>query len=388
MINDNSPDELIDAIYRTVDDESAWNDVLDRLRRAFGDNAGLLGIVDATAARPMGVSTSVGFDPEEVRDGVNDCGVKHCGAADGAALHRERMRAGRTARDRGFTCDGTAFRRQALRDRFVEPADIVNRMNSLLSRTDRTGAGAPGRGGHGADRLSERETRLCRTLLPHLQRALRLRRRLAEAGERSSIVSGIVELLPAAAFVTTAAGRVLLQNGRAEELLGRQDALEVRRGYLTPVFAAESRELRALIEDAARNGARRKAGSAGATRISRKDGSRLIVSVTPVRGAGDRPLSGETDAGAAALVVVVDPDTRPPPPEAVIARIYGLTAAEARLAAAIAAGESVKAYAARMALSQNTVRWTLKMIFSKTGVSGQSNLVRQLSAFSFVDLNA
>jgi DNA-binding CsgD family transcriptional regulator len=50
--------------------------------------------------------------------------------------------------------------------------------------------------------------------------------------------------------------------------------------------------------------------------------------------------------------------------------------AEARLAAALAGGASLKDFAEEAAISMNTAGWTLKQVFAKTDTSRQAELVR------------
>ena len=61
-----------------------------------------------------------------------------------------------------------------------------------------------------------------------------------------------------------------------------------------------------------------------------------------------------------------------------LARLHGLTAAEARLAAALAAGASIKDYAETAGISINTARWHLRQVLAKTGTKRQAELVRLL----------
>ncbi|WKZ11576.1 MAG: hypothetical protein QY320_10840 [Gammaproteobacteria bacterium] len=57
---------------------------------------------------------------------------------------------------------------------------------------------------------------------------------------------------------------------------------------------------------------------------------------------------------------------------------YGLTAGEARLATALAAGQSLKSASRTLGMSLNTARTHLKVIFKKTGTHRQADLVREL----------
>jgi DNA-binding CsgD family transcriptional regulator len=62
-----------------------------------------------------------------------------------------------------------------------------------------------------------------------------------------------------------------------------------------------------------------------------------------------------------------------------VAQWFGLTPAEARLAVALAAGDTLSDYAALRAVSLNAVRFLLKGIFRKTGAASQAQLVAQLA---------
>ena len=56
--------------------------------------------------------------------------------------------------------------------------------------------------------------------------------------------------------------------------------------------------------------------------------------------------------------------------------LWGLTDVEARVAAAVVEGTDLKTYAAEYGVSHHTVRTQLKMVFAKTGIRRQADLVR------------
>jgi DNA-binding CsgD family transcriptional regulator len=66
--------------------------------------------------------------------------------------------------------------------------------------------------------------------------------------------------------------------------------------------------------------------------------------------------------------------------EEMVASVYGLTAAEAAVAVALARGEDVREIARRRGVSTETVRGQLKAVLAKTGCSRQADLVRMLLA--------
>ena len=59
-------------------------------------------------------------------------------------------------------------------------------------------------------------------------------------------------------------------------------------------------------------------------------------------------------------------------------QLYGLTPSEARVACAVASGESLESYASAHGISVSTVRWTMKQLLAKTGARRQADLVRIL----------
>jgi DNA-binding CsgD family transcriptional regulator len=79
-----------------------------------------------------------------------------------------------------------------------------------------------------------------------------------------------------------------------------------------------------------------------------------------------------------AMVVVVDP-VRHSPSENDLAEFFGLSPAEARLAAALLTGKSVADIAANYDIRITTARTQLGAILRKVGAKRQSDLIRILS---------
>jgi DNA-binding CsgD family transcriptional regulator len=66
------------------------------------------------------------------------------------------------------------------------------------------------------------------------------------------------------------------------------------------------------------------------------------------------------------------------PPSHLLKDAFGISSAEARLALALANGETPKEYAASRNLGLPTVRTQLQSLFAKTGTRRQSELMRTL----------
>ena len=58
--------------------------------------------------------------------------------------------------------------------------------------------------------------------------------------------------------------------------------------------------------------------------------------------------------------------------------MLGLTVAESRVAVLVGMGRSVRDIVRELGRSENTVRWTLKNVLSKTSSARQADLVRLL----------
>src|SRR5579859_2680342 len=101
--------------------------------------------------------------------------------------------------------------------------------------------------------------------------------------------------------------------------------------------------------------------------------SAFVAHVVPMRGRGRDVFSG------AELLLYLTPVIQQagPPPE-ILQALFDLSPAEARVAAMIAEGQSVKAIAEQLAVQPNTIRVQLKAVFSKTGTGRQPELVSLL----------
>jgi DNA-binding CsgD family transcriptional regulator len=82
-----------------------------------------------------------------------------------------------------------------------------------------------------------------------------------------------------------------------------------------------------------------------------------------------------TGSAPAIALLLSDPGSRTMVTAQSLRAVFDLTPAEAAIAAALANGMSVSDTAAHLGVALNTVRTHLRSIFSKTGVSRQSQLV-------------
>jgi DNA-binding CsgD family transcriptional regulator len=159
-------------------------------------------------------------------------------------------------------------------------------------------------------------------------------------------------------------------NRAAEAILQMEDGLLIRDGQLCAGRVFETARLAKLTSAAVE----RTGAAAGRMVIGRGDGRpAYVLTIAPLR--PDLARGGQS----LALIVVVDPE-RHSPSESGLVELFGLSPAEARLAAALMTGRRLSAIAADFGVQVTTLRSQLGSILKKVGVKRQSDLVRILSS--------
>jgi DNA-binding CsgD family transcriptional regulator len=221
---------------------------------------------------------------------------------------------------------------------------------------------------------------LLNRLLPHLQRALQIRVQLNASLQRETLAYEALEVLTVPFVVARANATVVYANAAARMLAAQNDGLDLgsARSGIGTVRYDELRALHTLIAKTAQTTAARGLSAGGALNLSRpskRDAYRVLVSPLTSRLAGGEAL---------ALLVIVDPEHTPTAPAAILAQLFGLTAAETRLALALASELTLVQAAEQFGVSFQTVRAQLRAIFAKTQTSRQAELMRLLSSLSIV----
>ena len=220
------------------------------------------------------------------------------------------------------------------------------------------------------------ELRLIEYLLPHIRQFVRIRQALAGAGALGAGLAGLLENSRIGVIHLDRGGRVVAMNARARDILRRGDGLFDRSGTLHAWLPADHDRLQRLLKRAlpALWGEPPTSGYMTVKRAGSR--ARLGLHVNPVNG-------GQTDFGGrwvTALVLVVDPASRPRIDPVRVATTLGLTPSEGRVAALLAEGRSVREIAAATGYQESYVRWLLKQVYKKQGLSGQVALVRLVLA--------
>ena len=218
---------------------------------------------------------------------------------------------------------------------------------------------------------------LVRVLIPHLQRAIQLNRRLADAEALASTALAAIEGLSHGVLLVSGTGAVRHANATARAILAARDGLYSDNGELRTLRHDDTARLRMAISTAASVVAGAGTSASGTMRLGRTGGRQpLVVLVCPLT-SGPRVGLGES---APVGLFTTDPERGSDLHEHDLVTEYYLTQAEARLAIQLAMGHDLESAARRLGVAPATVKSNLKSVFEKTGCRRQSELVRVLLA--------
>jgi DNA-binding CsgD family transcriptional regulator len=197
-----------------------------------------------------------------------------------------------------------------------------------------------------------------------LSAAVMLSRELGLARARG--LAEAFQLLGSAAVVLDWRGDVILANPAAQQTLTAELRIVKRR--LTAGDYETCRSLSDLVDRATSS----LLGPAlrPPVAVPRAGRRPLLVYAVPILGE-----ALDLFVHARAVLVVLDPDAHPTAPEEALRVAFGLTTAEARLAARLGSGESLEEAADGLGITKETARSHLKAVFGKTGAHRQSELV-------------
>lgn len=227
--------------------------------------------------------------------------------------------------------------------------------------------------------LNSRHSVMIGRLLPHIRQFVRVRHALVRAETLGASFTELLDNTHVGVIYLDRRGKIIEANARAVGILLRVDGLSDRGGFLCTRIAADNAELGRLLARALP--APGTAAASGSMAVARSpELPRFALHVNPV-------VVDQPDFGArrvAAIVLIVDPGNQPNISPDLLAATLGLTEAESRAAAALAAGSSVADIASATRRQESSVRWLVKRMHAKLGISRQADLVRMvLSAGQF-----
>lgn len=365
------PVDLIASLYEAAQDPTAWPAVAAAIARALDAPQVILAHTDPDGGTwPLVVLHGIRDDDwrfylDEIRD-IDPRGVFFRTAPAGAMLVS------------GRNDDPDAVMASAAGQRFYGPRVDGYWAAGLIARqTRRSLVGMVAQRPKRQGMFSEADLQMLAEIGAHLDHAVRLADRHAQTTLVGALRGQALDSLAIGVVLLDPAGEVVEMNRRARAMLARQDGLLLAQRRLSAVLPQDRTLLQRLIGEALERRGQGVPRPGGTLRVERDGGpSGYLVAVLPAR-IGDLDLAGP---GLGALVLIRDPDSGPHLPIDALREAYGLTAAEARLAACLARRPGLVAAAKELGIAHETARQHLKRILLKTGCSGQPELVAMLAA--------
>jgi len=219
----------------------------------------------------------------------------------------------------------------------------------------------------GAPNFNARELGLMKLLLPHIERAFQIYVDLDDMRLENKVVTEALDRIRRKVLVVDSSLSLVYANRGARDILDEKDGLTLASdGRLQAWSRGDQRVLKDLLT-------RTVDGAGGALSVERPSGRRpLEVLLRPFSQKCYRSISSEP----LALAFISDPEPKAAALNETLGKLYGLTAAESRLAAMLAEGRTVAEVCEKLEISPNTAHSHLKRIFSKTATNRQGELVR------------
>ena len=367
-------EEVIALIYRATTEHEHWSSVLERVGRRIGASLAAVHV----HARPGDTepATTVGAWGRRLpglRNYESYYATRNVWVQHGAHL----LKPGAILTGEQMCSDEILLRSEFYLD-FLRPLDVRYSIRAVLTGDPEPlsyfSAGRP----HGARPFGDPQRRILRAVTPHLMQAIRIQERL-EAGQAGRhAVTGALERLPLAVIFLDRRCRVVEMNQTARKIVEAGDGLRIERGVLVAFCTRAEVQLQQMIFGAAAVDSGRLLQHGGALSLPRPEGRRpLSAMVAPTGVTGIFPGS----RSARVVVLIEEPDRPTTAPFAAFTEQYGLSPAEAGLAARLVGGMSLRQAAEALGIRDNTARSHLKRVFAKTGAKRQSDLVRRVLTY-------
>jgi DNA-binding CsgD family transcriptional regulator/PAS domain-containing protein len=215
---------------------------------------------------------------------------------------------------------------------------------------------------------------LIEQVMPHIMRAARLRAHVGHLSRQAALGLWALDSLPQGIVVVDAQCRIAYANTAVERLLASPNTLRTAQGQLQCAQGDQQVRLQRLVTDACAS-----PGTAGALECTggMPQPGRLVVTVLPLKASHTLASLRQIPV---ALVILTVPGAMVALDHRVVGDMLGLSPAETRLALVLAAGKTVKDFAAVEGCSWHTARTHAKNLMRKTGCHRQVELVQLVQA--------
>ena len=363
-------DHLLELIYHTAVDAQQWPVFMRRLvDRTDGRSARIL-FMDANASsvrNSFKVNIDDGYHQQYVDHFVNTCPWRP------ELAYKSKGRLYSTFLD--FTCDQKGYHATEFYNDWAGPQGIEHGMLGTVAYRDN----------HTVQLLVQRtvepghftrgEIAYVSTLVPHIRRALELRRRLDAEQTKRSLAQQAAEARTLPFLLLDSQLRVIYFSDCAKTVLDRHSELDLRNDRLFCSDPTLGARLRQLLLDTA----------AGSLLAPDKLARVLELIVYPLHPAYDGVFAN----GDAHVVVYLNDETMAHRLDRRLIRArFKLTSAETELAESLINGVGLEEHAKRRRTSIHTVRTQSKTLLAKTSCSRQGQLLPKLFPYVYASVYA
>lgn len=357
---------VLNQLYQTPLNPGEWTGFLSELVDATASRSARLLVMDRQAEQ-VHYSTKVNIDDGQHRQYV-DHFVNLCPWRPELAL-KNPGRLYNTFHE--FSCKQDQFYQTEFFNDWARSLDIEHGLCGTVYHDDRYTVQLliQRTGGQGAFPVPL--TRQVNQLMPHVRQALQLNRTLALQQQQNLSAQAAAEKAFMPFVLLDGMGRVVFASQRASRLMSMAGAISLEQGQLRLGCDRAGFQFRQMIQRALQSGSPAAPDVLVVFSDARSTPLRLIIE--PFL----QPVIGESlwQPEVSVTVFIQDPEEHLDIDQDVLARILGLTPAEARIAAGLALGRESGALAEEAGVSVHTVRTQIKSILAKTGLRRQTELV-------------
>lgn len=221
--------------------------------------------------------------------------------------------------------------------------------------------------------FGEAEKAFLQAIRPHLELSLEIYALIRLNEMEKEIYEATLDCLTVATFIIDGKGQVICSNSTARILLSGSGDLAINQGRLYLTHTTSNRHFQDIITQALIFHQQNPSGTfVEALSIEIQNGENMGLLVRSV----STTQIHQDEASPCVIIYLDQTDRQKMPKEKFVAQLLGLTPSEATLAILLSQGFTLVESANMLGITENSVRTYVKNIFSKTGVSRQTDLVR------------
>lgn len=354
---------FLDALYRAVTDSEQFQHALTLLQDIFGCRSAVLVMVDAQHPRANFVSSSgVVYDHLQLYlekyAQIDPAPGRFLSLPAGTAMGTNQL----------FTPEYRAA--DPFYNEFFVPIGLVESIGGPLYSEQGNFAMVAIMRGAERSPFDDDDIAHLERLMPHITRALQLRRMLFRIDSKNVGLQATLDRLRPGLALLTGDGATEFVNAALRGMAQRGDGFTLgRNDQLLAANVEARRRLDALLTDVAMG------GGGGVVAVPRSGVRDYVVLVAPSP-SSSLEMEWERRGPRGAIVIVHDPDENDGDTSDMLEQGLRLTKGAARLTAALAAQHDLKSFAEAEGVTIHTARFHLRSALARTGAKTQAELVR------------